>query len=242
MMAHFSPGARSWIVLFVLIFSAGGLIAAAETVTLTFRDADGEVAYKLSFDPSRISEEEVKAVAFLDPRVSGEESISPNLERCHNPDPRYFCCGSGDLHYPHFFENALANLKIAANRLARLDSVSYPKELEPVVQHERKSLSFSRWLEQTRYDFYQTWDTEVLKRKYDGLDPSVHCASEIAEIERTGSNDERFKLAQNEWRSCVLSASFKLFGSYPGGGYPRDAWKRFLEAYGIKEELVESVN
>lgn len=242
-MDHSCFNARSWILAGLIASAGGGSKAPAETVTLTFSTDPGGWGdvFKLTFDTKRIPESEIKTLVLISPHFAGQTAISRNLELCEQPHPQYFPCGSGDLHYAHFFDNARVNLDIATKQLAYLETLKYPKELKPVVQYEKKSLSFSRWLEQTRYEFYKSWDTRVLKRKYQGLDLSVLCSSQIGQIELAGSKDEKFELAKNEWRNCVLNASFKLFGSYPGGGYPMDAWKRFLKAYGIKEQLIKQV-
>jgi hypothetical protein len=227
----------------LMVFTIWGPSSPANAATLTFTGGTGETVIEVTFDPNR-TEEQIRTLILLSPHVAGEYAVSRNLEVCEQPHSHYLPCGSGDLHDLHFFHNAAVNLGIAKKQLAYLETLKYPKELEPVVRYEKESLSFSRWLEQTRYDFYQMWDTGVLRRKYDGLDPSVLCASEIAEIERWNatSKDTSFELAKNKWRTCVLNASFKVFGSYPGGGYPMDSWKHFLEAYEIKEKVVAHVD
>ncbi len=233
-MDHFHSSVGNWLVAALMGFIVAASSAVAKVVTLTF---NGE--YVLTFDTERISEAEIRRVIFISPQLEGHDvSVAPAIEQCRTGDPQYFRCGSRDLHDPHFFHNALVNLGIATKRLAYLEALKYPKELEPVVQYEKNFLSFTRWLEQTRYDFYQTWDTEVLKRKYDDLDPSVLCASEIAEIDHATSRDQKYKLVRYGWHNCLNDAFLKLSGWYPDGGYPRKAWERFLTAYGITERFA----
>jgi hypothetical protein len=180
--------------------------------------------YKLTFDPKEISEAQIKALIFISPPFEAfEVSIAPALELCRDGDPHYYACGSRGPGDPHFFDNALVNLDIGNKRLAYLEALNAPTHLDPVIKYGKEFLSFTLWLESTRYDFYRSWDIEVLERKYGGLDPSALCPSEISRIEGAGSKEQKYKLAPYDWQNCMNSAFFKQHGWSPVGGYPKDA-------------------
>lgn len=215
------------------LLALAGSPAAGREITLEFVNPSGN-PYKMTFDPERIPESEVRALVYISPYFEADEfSVPLWLEVCIRGDPHYFECGSCDLGDPNFFKNARVNLDIDRERLNFLDVVKHPKELDPVIDYEKRALSFALWLQQTRYDFLQSWKTEVLARKYQGFDPSSACADQIARIEQATSPQAKYQLATYGWDNCAINfwAPFRK--------YPLDAWKRFLKRYGIKEEYIE---
>lgn len=221
----------------VIVFAIAQSTAPAKTITLAFTNPNGTGdVYKLTFDTESISQDQLRALVAVSPHFAAYSAIAPSLEDCAEEDGRYYHpCGPGDLSDPNFFRNAQVNLNVSSERLASLDTLYHPEELEPVVDYEKKMLSFSVWLQQTRYEFYLSWNTDVLKTKYQALDSSRACAPAITQIEQAKSEAEKYKLARFNWHNCVLDAFRKQ-----GGKYPLDAWRRFLNDYGIREKYIEA--
>lgn len=223
-------------------------VIQARTATVTFKTETDE--YKLTFDPEVISEDHVRRLALLSPYTGGEGFLgpfwaarsndggvldkifmAPLIEWCVSGDPDYVECGEPDFRSVNFYRNAQVNLNKGRKQLALLSSIKYPKELRPVVMYLKESLSFSLWSQQTRFDYYKSWHTNVLRRKYKGFDLSLACPEILEEIQKAGSKEDKYKLARHQWHNCVLHSFQSRFGIYP-----IQAWKHFLTAYGIKEE------
>ena len=202
----------------VLSLSLIATSVGAQNVSLVF--GDSEEKYTVTFDPLKISENEVRQIVPLSPYTEDEGGftggievnkdgrdkvfIAPRLESCIDKDSRYRPCGTRDLHDPHYFDNAEINIQEAERQLALLDSVRYPKQLEPVVKHLRRSLSFSLWMEQSRLEYYKTWDTNVLKRGYGDFELAISCAEIFRRLESAASRDEKYSLVSFGWYNCVL--------------------------------------
>jgi len=220
----------------------------AQNVTLVFGDA--EEKYTVTFDPLKISENEVRQIVPLSPYTEDEGPftagidvnkdvrdkvfIAPRLEGCIDNDSRYRPCGTRDLHDPHYFANAEINIQEAERQLSLLDKGRYPKQLEPVVKHLRRSLSFSLWMEQARLEYYKTWDIDVLKRGYGDFEPATSCAKIFRRLESAASRDEKYSLVSFGWYNCVLDGTRSQFGRYP-----MEAWLEFLKDFGIDEQYTE---
>ena len=133
--------------------------------------------YKLTFESSILSEEQMKEIVIFSPHyyLGTDYFLATSLELCIKGDPEYFDCGTRDLNAVNFYKNAQVNLNKGRKNLDVLKSVKYPKELNTVIDYFKSSLSFDLWLNQIRFDFYQSWDMNILKRKYEDLDPSVLC-------------------------------------------------------------------
>jgi hypothetical protein len=230
--------------LFVVITTS----TSAQKITLMFGDA--EQKYTLTFDPLKISENEVRRIVALSPYTEDEGPfttgievnndvrdkviIAPRLERCIDNDSRYRSCGTRDLHDPHYFASAEINIQEAERQLSVLDNGRYPKQLEPVVKHLRRSLSFSLWIEQTRLEYYKTWDIEVLRRGYGNFEPAISCAKIFRQLDSAASRDEKYFLVSFGWYNCVLDGTRSQFGRYP-----MEAWREFLTDFGIDEQYTE---
>src|SRR5438132_3753122 len=156
-----------------------------------FRTLDGE--YEVTFDPATISEERMKKFVQLSPSLSlMGYALAPQLELCISSDPKYLDCGTRDWRAINFYKNAQVNLDQGRRALEFLSSLKYPKELNGVVRYLTASLSVSLWLEETRYEFYKSWDTNILKRKYEEIDPSQVCSTVLKEIETATSKQEKY--------------------------------------------------
>lgn len=228
-----SPNIQQVSCLVVLMVLSGAFIfadsAAAKQVTLgPYNTLDGK--YDVTFETSRISEKQMKQLILLSPALySPDYTFAPSLELCITGNPRYRECGSRKLDAPNFFSNSEANLNSGRQALEFLSTLNYPKELQKVVHHLKDSLSFSLWIQETRYQFFKTWDMALLKRQSHGIDPTRHCDSALNQIERASTQSEKYQLV-NDWWSCVNRPFQDRLGNYP-----LQSWQSFLKAYGVEE-------
>jgi hypothetical protein len=221
-----------WWWLLVLFFASP---AAAERVDVVFPTLHGR--YILTVDTARLSEGEVRELVVLSPHLSGwtSQAVVPRLEMCVADDPAYMDCDARTPTSSAFFWNARANIAKGLKTIAGLDALRHPRELEAVVSYLKRSLAISLWLEQTRLAFYETWDTQVLARPYDGVDPARECRTALQSVVAARSKEDKHHRAGQEWHNCVNTAARRGLGPYPA-----PAWQAFLVAYGIRERLVDS--
>jgi hypothetical protein len=218
----------------IFILLAGVVAASAwgQSPTRTLSIKYGEAEQKLTFNPNLISEDEVRRFAQLSPNTSEYAlNLSPTLELCVAGKPEYLECGSRDLHAKNFYRNAEINLKKGSAALRYLADLQHPRELDPIVEYLSSSLTFALWREQTRLDFYKSWNLNVLRREYQDLKPNALCSTVIQAISMASTEDEKYRLAR-EWSTCLLRARPQP--------YPEAAWRRFLKAYGITELVEEA--
>lgn len=202
----------------------------AETVTLTF---SGDEEYKLTFESSLISAEQIKEIVKISPQHDGKYFLAPSLELCIVGNLEYLDCDTRDFSAAHFYENGQVNLNKGRKSLDLLKNTVYPKELTDIKAYFEKSLIFSLWLEETKFKFYQSWDIAVLKKKHEELDPSALCADVLEKIKSTKDNYSKYKLVKHEWHNCLNHVFRSRLGEYP-----LQVWKQFLADYEIQEEVI----
>jgi hypothetical protein len=235
-----------------LLILVGPSFLQAQSETLVFRvQGPGAQAYSIAFETNRITKREMEQLAWLAPRFpvelrgpfqsaqSDEKEkvfVAPSLELCVDGDPSYAPCGTRDLSDPNFFRNAEVNLEKGRREILLLSTMAHPNQLDPVVRYLRENLKLSLWLEETRIDFYKTWNVRVLERRYSRFDPTAGCAAVLRAF-RGASKDQAYKLARYDWHNCMLQYVSTTFGHYP-----IKAWRRFLDDYGIRESYrIEAV-
>jgi len=208
--------------------------AAAEPRTLALPTLFGE--YALDFDDARIDEATLRRLVALSPHLAGWQSqaVAPRLELCVAGDPAYLECGARTPEAPNFLWNARVNLDSAARAVKALREARHPAELEPVVAWLSRSLAFSLWLEETRLDYYRTWNPAALRRRYEDVDAAAVCRGPLAALAAAATPAARHHLAAHDWHNCVNDAYRRRLGDYP-----LDAWERFLRANGITERFTE---
>lgn len=223
-------------ILAALLLAALPLHAQAAPATLSFKTLRGD--YRLTFDTAAISEDDLRQLVVLSPHLHGWESyaIAPRLELCRAGDPAYRECDWPSVAAASFTWNARVNLDRGARLLETLNGLRYPRELEPVVQYSKRSLAFSLWLEETKFDYYRTWSLDVLRRTYEGVSPAAGCAPVLEAIGRERAGDDKYHLTAYAWHNCVNDL-------YRGGlgEYPLHAWEAFVRAHGIREHVLEGL-
>lgn len=219
----------------VLLFILGALCSSPSPAkTLTIGTDNG--VWTVTFDEGRYTDKQIRDLVKISPyEYIIAFVVVPQLEECN-----HLPCEAIYPSDPGFDSKALANLRAGKQFLGLLDSVrrelGSPDELAPVFSYVKQHLSFSLWLQQTRYDFYQSWDIDVLKRPYKGFNFMPFCGAVVSRIDNTQSEKERSTLARYQWDDCLVVAYQTYVLPF---AYPTDAWRRFLKAHAIWEKFEE---
>jgi hypothetical protein len=223
----------AWLV--VALVLALPLSASAAHQTMVLPTLLGE--YHLTYDNRKVNEADLKPLVILSPHLAGWNSIAvtPRLERCVVGESEYMDCRDRSVRSPTFLWNARVNLKRGVTTLDNLRAMRAPVELDPVVTWLQSSLAFSLWLEETKLEFYQTGDVNVLRQRYGEFDPSRGCENALAQVERGASaTGAQYDMLVLPWHNCVNDHFRRRLGDYPMA-----AWQRFLSKWGIQERFVE---
>lgn len=211
------------------------LAAGAAHQTMVLPTLLGE--YHLTYDNRKVNEADLKPLVILSPHLAGWNSIAvtPRLERCVVGETEYLDCRDRSVSSPTFLWNARVNLKRGAAILDNLRAMRAPTELDPVVTWLQSSLAFSLWLEETKLEFYQSADVNVLRRRYGEMEPARGCAAALEQVQRgVVSNNAQYDMVVLPWHNCVNDLFRRRLGDYPMA-----AWQRFLSKWGIQERFVE---
>lgn len=221
----------------VAVVLALPLAAGAAHQTMVLPTLLGE--YHLTYDNLKVNEADLKPLVILSPHLAGWNSlaVTPRLERCVVGETEYLDCRDRSVRSPTFLWNARVNLKRGAAMLDSLRAMRPPAELDPVVTWTQSSLAFSLWLEETKLEFYQTADVNVLRRRYGEMDPARGCAAALEQVQRAATAaNAQYDMVVLPWHNCVNDQFRRRLGDYPIA-----AWQRFLSKWGIQERFVEMV-
>lgn len=242
----------SWrlFVLGIIAVSAVNPSRSTQSRSLTFETVDDVDTF--SFDPAKISEEELRQLVFLSPFIVSYLNDLPGrefttvgstrgsavdkafvalpLELCVASDPAYSHCQENEISGPNFLRNAKANIEKSRSGLVQLQHLDYPKELQPVVKFLESSLELSLRIEETRLRYYYTWDEAILREIHVGIDSANLCPDTFRKLEAAGSKIEKYQIVKIEWGNCMIRAVDHKLGSYP-----IDSWNDFLKSYAITE-------
>lgn len=212
--------------------------------------------YTATFHSSRISEGHLRELLLFSPydfsassiqidhqemTVGFEETgrklrkgpIAYSLEFCVDVDPRYRPCGARDISDANFLANAQINVERNEQIQAGLDRLGAPAELGSIAQQFRDSMIFFSTIERRRLEYLQTGDLRVLSQTVVALDPQKTCRKQIEELKEATTPQRRYELSRIEWTNCLVLEWDRL-----SPAYPREAWMRFLHAYGISEKYT----
>jgi hypothetical protein len=221
--------------LVVLLLALPGAAGAAPR-TLVVPTLFGE--YHLTYDDARIGENEVRAIVPLSPHLAGWTSlaVAPRLERCVVGEPGYLDCRPRATDSSGFLFNARINLDAGAAALRRLSDYRAPAELETVITWLQRSMAFSLWLEETKFEFYRSRDIGALRRRYEDVETAGGCAPVLSEVTRASSREAQDDLVVLRWHNCVNELVRSRLGAYP-----LEAWRSFLATRGITEKIIEKL-
>lgn len=229
---------------------------AYQAATKLVLDTD-DYHYEATFDPNRISEARLRELLPFSPyvnlgdgwKVEGipllivfedspdlrDKSLSATgLEICITGDPRYSPCGRRTVSDPNFFKNAQINVAGNFRALEAVDRLQVPSELLPILKHYRDSLAFHGILEQRRLAYLRTADMRELSSPIGAIDPTQLCGQELRELQEATTIQQRYKLSLYRWYNCANREWLQR-----SSGYPIQAWRSFLGAYGITERYEE---
>jgi hypothetical protein len=216
-----------------------------------------EYNYTATLNSDRISAGELRELLFFSPYEFGTEgwevahqkinaarqetsgriekiAIAIPLELCIDNEARYKPCGSRDISDPNFMSNAEVNIGLNEQAMVALDHFRAPAELTSVLQQFRDSLAFFSTVEQRRLEYLRTGNLGVLSTRIGAINPSVECVAEMKQLENVATISQSYKLSLYGWQNCLNSAWHRVSPQYP-----RQAWRSFLQAYGITEHFTE---
>ena len=204
----------------------------------------------VTFDPAKLSEAKLHDLILLSPflvdyindmsnknfsaagstveGVPDKYLIALPLELCLAGDPDYSNCQENEIAGPNFLRNAQVNLQKSKRGLVWLQGLQHPKELDPVITFLTEGLSHSIWMEETRLKYYSTWDDTVLKQTPEGVNFEQLCPDVFRKLETAGSIAGKYAIARFDWPNCLAKSPGKKRQRYP-----IEAWKQFLDSYGI---------
>ncbi len=222
----------------VIMFAISVSAAPCEAAKLRIRHAmaEGEITYL--FSESKISKRVLKKYAAIHPSAYNPDLLlAQPLEQCKAKDPKYYQpCGSRDIHAKNFYKNANVNIRLAKRSQRYLKSLVEIRELQPIVNHFKSSLSFSIWLNENKLKFFKSWDIAHLKKRYQRINPLKICPEVIKEIDKSDSNDEKYRLTNYEWHNALNAEFWKK----DRDKYFNRVWQSFLKKYGIRESIQYS--
>lgn len=233
---------KSHLELICAISLALPLLAAQHKLTF---ETDMEV-YTLTFDDSRISESDLRELAWLSPYIPVEipspymNSTSETKERTDkrllalpleacSTDPAYHDCSKNRPGTGTFFYNAQVDIAKSQAQLRHLTNLKVPRELKPVQRYLREKLQSGISIEKARLAYYKTWDTKYLVHATQAI-----CGdnANLSIINRLDQQDHsaRYRIVRYDWGTQVNECIEQ------NGSYPMQSWKAFLSDYGIQEK------
>ncbi len=118
---------------------------------------------------------------------------------------------------------------------AELDEAKYPSELSEVIRYLRQVRSLWFWVDTQALAFLQTEDISTLERKREDVNPTEACSKPLEEIRSSKNHPEAANVVCFAWSNCVTATAKQKIGPYP-----EEAWKHFLDAYGITEHIIST--
>ena len=223
--------ALSSIAFILALTAAFAASPARKTITIALPGAED----RITFDPDRISEKEIRRLVALSPEVSSFNKmlVPERLELCNKQNPAYKCCGEKQ-DKTTVIENGETNLRFIKERIALLKKGDFPAELQPVVKYLLDVQQFFYWAESRRLQYLISGNVSSLRESYNGVQPSRDCAPQIEKIRQASNWAEGFGLTRHEWTNCIVTLH-----SQNSGTFPTQAWQNFLEHYDVQEEFLQ---
>jgi hypothetical protein len=211
------------------------LTSFAGQISITYEGLEATIKY--TFDPERISPELLNKYLVIHPSQYRWEYFMSHLELCIQNNPEYLPCGSRDIEDQNFMKNASINFRKSEKNLEYLLNLKEIKQLSPLVDYFKESLSFSLWKDKKLLEFYKSWDTKILRGKYKKLDPAKMAPEIFNLIDQSKTKKEKYKIAHNNWANGMNHIFREKLGDPPVY-----VWKQFLSDYGIKEDIISEAD
>jgi hypothetical protein len=204
---------------------------ATGAATVVVPTIEGEV--RLHHHPKRISEERLRELILLAP-YEPSTFIPPSLEQCVETDPAYHMCGTRTPTDPSFLYNAEINLRRGRDMLDAIDRLAPPLALMAAVDYIRDEIEFYVCLHEAELAYYRG-DNAALHVRCGGVEALAACPDLVAQSMTTRALVDRHGVAGYAWHNCINDEFREMRDAYP-----LDAWRDFLELFGIDEEIVET--
>jgi hypothetical protein len=198
--------------------------AAAQEITIRVSLPSGVEETELTFDQSRVSVADAKRWVQFSAQGRYTEPVGVGI-----------VCKGGPT------RKSLSRMKLDVarneNLIAELNAAKYPAELSEVVTYLKRLQLFWLWQGKQELAFLRTEDISALESEFDEVAPKAICKEVLNRIAAASNTVYACELTHHDWQNCVNSAGLKHIGEYP-----RVAWRSFLEAYGIRERIVGTVD
>lgn len=223
--------ALSSIAFILALTAAFAASPAKKTITIALPGAED----RITFDPGRISEKEIRRLVALSPEIgSFNGMLVPEwLELCNKQNPAYKSCGEKQ-DKATVIANGQTNLRFIKERIALLKKSDFPAELQPVVKYLLDVQQFFYWAESRRLRYLISGNVSSLLESYNGVQPSRDCALQIEKIQQASNSAEGFGLTRHEWSNCIITLHSQTLGPFP-----TQVWQDFLQHYDVQEEFVQ---
>ena len=202
-----------------------GVLSTAALSAKTIKNSLPGDMVSVTFDESRVGEEDVRSWLQLDETASATTTFIA-LEFCPADDERYSGCNrEARVPDPKYAD---INVDRIRNSVLDLRSMTVPAGLEPVRAYLLDFEEFWLWKEQQKLAFLKTGDADVLAQPWGRVDPELTCHQILTDIRNAQNAAQRWFLADFTWNNCMLEAERKEIGEYP-----TKQWQSFLKSEGI---------
>jgi hypothetical protein len=135
---------------------------------------------------------------------------------------------------PAWVDEARKSLATRRKRLAELEAMTVPAQLEPVKTYFIGELRFYFAREAAAIEYLAKPDLAVLRQPVASVDPVKACASQIDAVGRARDVEARLDALEYGLGNCLNGAH--------AATYPHTAWKSFLAAKKIREKQHTELN
>jgi len=190
---------------------------------------------RVTFDPGRISEPDLRGWLQLSPHVSSANyyRVPETIDTCLKNDPGYQRCDEG-ASSATMLQNAEYNLSKIRRRIDSLDPAQYPVALSGVVSYFRKLQEYGEWERGQELKFLRTGAVSDLEGSFGGIDVRRDCPQALQSVREAKTPTGAYHVVQYRLANCINEFELKAIGPYP-----IDTWNGFLREYSVSEQYVE---
>jgi hypothetical protein len=190
---------------------------------LTFPLAAKQITLRIPLDP-----ENVAVVTFDDTRVSAADLKRWMQADEHGPYATtvfgyYADCDANDT------PKMEKDIKTSQQFADELDPNKFPPELSGVVMYLKDLQLFWLWQAKQELEFLKIGTSPDAEYKGNDL---AQCQAHLETLNKAQACHQVFY----NWHNCVLHTMEEQLGKYP-----QNKWKAFLDAYGIKERVEQTM-
>ena len=127
------------------------------------------------------------------------------------------------------------SVSTARDDIADLKKPEVPKELKALVESRTRSAEIALALSERLLAYYKSWLVTEISKPLLGVDPKTECADIVRRAQEAKLPQTKFGIVSYEWSNCM---NRKLRPDPESDDF--ETWRKFLEAYGLKEECEEN--